>query len=216
MLCSHSKPKTIIFITIAFLVICVSAASEADDKFFVGPKITITTGDGEPAHDIPRIGLNGRYLLKRDLYITSSIDFTEYDFERPYKLLGIGSVDEVDSKVSGIIFGVGAEKDFRLNDQFKPYVAGGMAVALIDADDIVGISPDGHSYNITTDTGTEFIPYLNAGIRWEFWRNLALDLGARLEYHLADWEVTDRFSGRSYNIDDYFQYGGYVGIALSF
>lgn len=202
--------------TVVSLFVCVGAKSEADDKLLVGPYVTITTGDGEPAHDIPRNGIQGRYRIKKDLYITAIVDYTKFDFETPYDLLGIGSVDEVDSKVSGYIFGIGAEKEFKFKNQLKPYMAGGIAAAFIDADDITGRSPGGGSYNITTDTGTEFIPFLNAGIRWLFWRTLSLDIGARFEYHLADWKVKDRISGRSTNIDDYFQYGGYIGITIGF
>lgn len=77
MLFSHSMLRIIIVMTIAFLMICAGSATGADNRFSLGPYVTITTGDGEPAHDIPRIGLQGRYLLNRDLYLTMSLDYTE-------------------------------------------------------------------------------------------------------------------------------------------
>ena len=118
--------------------------------------------------------------------------------------------------MSGFIIGAGAQKEFNLTDLMKSYMAAGIGVTFISADDIVGSSQDGDVFNIATDTGTEFIPYVNGGIRWMVWRNVSLDLGARFEYHLTDWEVTDRVSGLSGRINDYIQSGCFIGVAVSF
>lgn len=208
--------KTNIIVSVIFLIIFANTVAAADNQYSLAPYVTITTGDGEPAHDIPRMGLKGRYLLNRNLYLTMTMDYTKFDFERPYKLLGIDSTNEIDAKVSGMIFGAGAEREFSFNRLIKPYVGAGIGVTFISADDITGKSPNGDAFDISTDTGTEFIPYVNGGVRWMFWRNLSLDLGTRFEYHVADWVVTDRASRLSNSIDDYFQYGGYIGIGIAF
>lgn len=113
-----------------------TTTAKTDNKFLVEPRITMTTGDGEPAHDMPRVGLIGRYRLFEGWHLALALDYAEYDFERPYKVLGINSVDETDSLVSGIIFGAGVEREFMPNQRFRPYVGGGLGIGLLDADDI--------------------------------------------------------------------------------
>ncbi len=188
----------------------------AEKRYSLMPHLTITTGNGEPAHDIPKIGLKGRYLLSRLLYLTLSLDYTEYDFERPYKLLGINATKEMDAHVSGMYLDIGTEREFYLNRMLQPYIGVGVGLTFIDADDISGRALNGDRFRIETETDTEYIPYFNSGVRWVVWNNLSLDVGTRFQYHLADWVVTDRVSRLSNNIDDYFQYGGYIGISVGF
>ena len=74
MLPNDLKPMIIVIMTVTFLMIYVDTAVEADDKFSVAPYMTITTGNGEPVHDIARIGLQGRHRLSHNLYLTTTID----------------------------------------------------------------------------------------------------------------------------------------------
>ncbi len=83
MLSSNSKPGILIAMTITFLMIHPNAMAGADHEFSLEPYITITTGNGEPAHDIPRIGLQGRYRLKQDLYLTMTLDYTNMILKGP-------------------------------------------------------------------------------------------------------------------------------------
>ena len=112
--------------------------------------------------------------------------------------------------------GGGVEYEFNAHERIKPYINGGPSIGFLDADDISGTSATGAPFTIKSDPGTEFIPFLTAGIRWNLWRNLSLDLAAKAEYHIADWEVKDTASNQKATIDDYAAFGGYLGVAFHF
>jgi len=133
MLSSDWKSKFLIAITITLLVIVTNAWTGKDYEIPLAPHI-ITSGNRKPAHDIPITSLQGRYRLNQDLDFTMTLDYTEYPFERPSRLLKLNSANEIDAKVLGIIIDAGEEREFTLNDQLKPYVAAGIGVTFINAE----------------------------------------------------------------------------------
>ena len=140
MLSSDWKSRIIIAITITLLMIVTNAWTGKDYEFPLAPHITITTGNGKPAHDIPITGLQGRYRQNQDLDLTMALNYTDYHFERPSRLLKLNSANEIDAKVLGIIIDTDEERKFTLNDQLKPYVAAGIGVTFINAEALVKIS----------------------------------------------------------------------------
>ena len=186
-------------------------------EYLIEPRYSIVVGDGEPSNDMPSFGLLARYHFSGPWHYFLSADYTEFDFETPYKVLGITNAGPViDSTASGFYLGGGVEYEFNVHNRIKPYVNGGLGIGFLDADDISGTSSAGTPFTIKSDPGTEFIPFVTAGVRWNFWRNLSLDLAAKAEYHMADWEVKDTVSNQKATIDDYAAFGGYVGVAVHF
>lgn len=55
MLSSNSRPAILLVMTITFMTIYVGTATGSDHEFSLEPYITITTENGEPAHDMPKI-----------------------------------------------------------------------------------------------------------------------------------------------------------------
>ena len=185
--------------------------------YLIEPRYSIVVGDGEPSNDMPGFGLLARYQYRGPWHYFLSADYTEFDFETPYKTLGIPvGGPAIDSTVSGFYLGGGVEYQFNVHERLKPYINGGIGIGFLDADDVSGTSAGGAPFNIKSDPGTEFIPFATVGVRWNFWRNLSLDLAAKAEYHIADWEVKDTLSNQEAAIDDYAAVGGYVGVAIHF
>lgn len=137
MLASDWKSRIIISITITLLMIVTIAWTGEDDEFPLAHHNTITTGNGKPAHAIPRTGLQGRYRLNQDLDLTMALDYADYRYKRPYPRLKLNSANEIDVKVFGNIVDVSEERKFIENDLLKPYVAAGIGVTFINAEDIV-------------------------------------------------------------------------------
>ncbi|MEA3230620.1 MAG: hypothetical protein U9Q05_02555 [Thermodesulfobacteriota bacterium] len=139
MLSSNWKSRIIIAITITLLMIVTNDWTGKDYEFPLAPHI-ITSGNGKPAHDIPITGLQERYRQNQDLDLTMALNYTDYHFEWPSRLLKLTSANEINAKVLGIIIDADEEKKFTLNDQLKPYVAAGIGVTFINAEALVKIS----------------------------------------------------------------------------
>ena len=136
MLTSDWKSIIILTISITLLMIVTKAWTGENYKFPLAPHIPITAENGKPDNDFSKFGLQGRYRTIPDL----DLDYTDYYFERSYRLLKLNSANEIDGKELGIIVDVGEERDFTLNDQLKPYVAGTIGVMFINADAFVKLT----------------------------------------------------------------------------
>jgi hypothetical protein len=210
---------TVIIVTVG---IC-SAASISfsqdpyDQKFVVGIRGGTFLGDGEPANDLPMFGIYGRYNWSEKWDLGLSLDYLSGDFERPYKLLGITSTDELDADMTNIIITVWGEREFSLKSQkLRPYIAGGIGIGLVDVDDVSGTVAGGGPFDIETDAGTEFIPALAVGLRYLFGKRWEAEIARRYSYHIADWDVEDQVSGKSDSLDNYSTYGFYFGLGFRF
>jgi hypothetical protein len=181
-----------------------------DQKFAVGIRGGTFLSDGEPSNDLPMLGLYGRYKWNEEWHFGLSLDHLSGDFERPYKLLSITSTDELDADMTNIIITLWGEREFipdgKKSQKLRPFIAGGLGIGLVDADDVSGTVAGGGQFNIETDAGTEFIPALAVGLRYLFGESWETEIVGRYSYHIADWDVEDRISGKSDSVDNYSTY----------
>lgn len=87
---------------------------------------------------------------------------------------------------------------------------------MIDVDDTQGAVAGGGQYDIKTDPDTEYILALALGLRYLLGKNWEAEIAGRYSYHIADWKVTDRISGKVSSIDDYTTNGFYLGVGFRF
>jgi len=123
-----------------------------------------------------------------------------------------------DGVFTRITLGVALEKTFEPlgNSKVIPYLSAGIGAGIIGDEDVSGSTETGAIYNIETDAGTEIIPNIILGIDWSFSDEWFLELAARADYHIADWDVEDKVSGAKESIDSYFAYGFQLGIGKQF
>lgn len=189
----------------------------AEDKLKIGARFGILVADGEPANDMPFYGVYGSYLLKPDWYLGVGVDFFEFDFEQPYKILGINSALVNDAPVSNTVISAWIEREFGQDSQaWKPFALAGIGIGMTDVDDLRGDVSGGGTYNITTDGGTEVIPFIGAGLRHSLTKRLDVEITGRADYHIGGWDVKDINSGLTASVDDYLAYGAYVGLVYRF
>jgi opacity protein-like surface antigen len=92
--------------------------------------------------------------------------------------------------------------------QFKPYVGGGLGVALLDADFIV----DGDDPN--QDTTMALAGQVGAGIRFDVTDRMTLDAGYRMKAALAGF--TSGTNGGDHTFGTYYTHVGQVGLSWKF
>jgi hypothetical protein len=190
---------------------------DTEDTWHVGGRFGIMAGDGEPSNDMMMYGVFARRRFSRCWQWGLGADFLSFDFERPYKMLGIQSSVENDAGASNTIISTWLEYEYTLGTpNWIPFFLGGIGVGITDIDDIRGDIPGGGTYDITTDGGTEAIPMIGVGFRHRVGDRLAAELGARAQYHIGGWDVKDRSSGLTESVDDYFAYGAYAGLIFRF
>ncbi len=190
---------------------------KAEDKLQIGARTGIFLASGEPANDMIFYGVYGRYLLKPNWYLGVGADFVGFDFEQPYKILKIKSTVVNDASASNTVISAWIERQYgQDSDTWKPFVLAGLGLGITDVDDVKGNVVGGGTYDIVTDGGTEVIPFVGAGYRYAFSKRFEADFAARAQYHIGGWDVKDRTSGVKGSVDDYFAYGGYVGLVFRF
>jgi hypothetical protein len=140
MLTSDWKLRIILTITVTLLMIVTIAWTGEDDEFPLAHQNAKITENEKPADPIPGTGLQGCCRLNQDLNLTMTLDYTEYNFERPSPRLKGNSTNEIDPGVLGNIFDAVGKGEFVQSELLKPYLAAGIGVTLIKAEDIVNQS----------------------------------------------------------------------------
>jgi len=193
--------------------------AETDEKkIMIGPRIGLLGVTDGPTDDFVTLGVAGRYRVNNNWLIGAAVDYTEFDLQRPYQYLGLNSLGSHDASASNTIISAFAEREFDsdLQNNIKPFITGGLGIGLTNVEDVRGKLAGGGTYNIDTDGGTEIIPSLGVGIRFNLGNQWKLEVGARADYHIADWNINDKTSGRSSSVDDYLTLGGYLSLIFDF
>ena len=75
-------------------------AGAFENKLQIGGRFGIFVADGEPANDMMMYGVYGRYRLHPSWHWGFGVDFFSFDFERPYRILGLKSTMENPEEIS--------------------------------------------------------------------------------------------------------------------
>ena len=201
----------------------VQAAAEpqvASRRFDLGLRYTLMMAGGEPANDMPYVGLLFRYAMNDRWSIGASVDKVEFDFEAPAVYLGLqqdSSIPTEDSKVKGQQFAVWVDRQYgKAPSHLRWFWSGGVGFTAPSASDARGPLEGGGTFDIQTDIGTEIIPSFAGGARWILDDRWVFELAGRLDYHVADWTLRDRVSGNTATVGGYLAYGAYVAVAVRF
>lgn len=197
-----------------------SSASAQDRRFDLGVRGIITAADGEPANDIPGFGLFGRYRFSDRWSLGIAVDQTEYDFEQPARILGLRQdedLEPIDVVAEATLVSAWLQRDFeRPGGRVVWFWGAGLGLASIDVPDAAGPLEGPGTFDIRTEADTEIIASFLGGVQWRLGSRGFLEFALRADQHFADWKLTDRVSGRTGSIDDYFAYGGQLGLGFRF
>ncbi|WP_119392907.1 outer membrane protein [Taklimakanibacter lacteus] len=119
--------------------------------------------------------------LTDDLRVELEVAYSENDVDDiRYRDGGDGSTDTYDAhgKFGILTFMANFWYDLPLSEEVKPYLGGGLGLAVVDGD--VGYD-DFDDYDPIFDSSeVAFAFQLGAGLRWQAWDNISLDVGYRL------------------------------------
>jgi hypothetical protein len=202
---------------LAAVVCLVSGALHAQERGFdLGLRLGVAAADGEPANDIPGAGVIAHYSLDEDWTVAGAIDYAEFDFEEPAKMLGIAQapdIEPVDALAESTAVRVWAERRIA-GVATRAFLGAGLGAAFLDVPDVRAPRASGGAFDIHTDAGTEILAFALAGVRRPFGEGWYAEAGVTLEQHFADWKVVDRISGAQATVDDYLSWSLYAAIGL--
>jgi hypothetical protein len=210
----------------AVLAACAAAAGAQDaggDRFDLGLRIDALVAGGEPANDLLGAGVVGRFRIDHRWWIAVSVDHSPgFDVERPYEFVGLaGAEDEagevIDAEADMTQLNAAIERRYtRPGRRLEWFWGVGAGFATVDVADVRGPLVGGGEFDLHQEVGTEILVGASAGFRVGFGRGFGLDFNLRAQQHLTDWQVTDRVSGRTAEVDDYLVTGGQIGVSWRF
>ena len=216
----QTRPTLPILLTFLAGILLAADSRGQDPRFDLGVRGTVVTAGGEPANDILSYGVFGRYRLSERWLLGAAVDQAEFDFERPWRVIGLQqdpSVETIDAIVTMTTFSGWIEREIgRRERKLKPFWSFGLGFAVPEVDDVTGPLAGGGTFNIETDAGTEILASLTAGIRYALGKRLAAEIAIRVDHHFIDWAVRDRVSGRTGSPDDYTGIGAHLALMFRF
>jgi hypothetical protein len=205
---------------LAMLLASIPASADDTDKFDIGVHLGTMLGDGVPANDMPGYGIYGLYRLNDRWSVGLGIDRTEFDYEEPARILGIPLDPDdppVDPKAEMTIYSALVERTFDASREGRQWFLGAaIGVADTDVPDVTGPTATDGTFDIDSEVDRELIVSLRGGVRQHFGERWFIQFTLRGEQHFAAWELEERNSGATARHDDYFAYGGFLGIGDRF
>lgn len=216
---SHAPFRTAALV-LAPLLAPVPALADDPGRIDVGVRLQTTMASGVPANDMPSYGIYGVYRLNDLWSVGLSLDRAEFDYEEPARRLGLPidpDAEPIDAKAEQMIIAASVERSFSAPEASREWFLGGaVGVADTDVPVITGPTATGGTFEIHTEVDREVIVSLLGGVRQRFGGNWFAEFTLRADQHFAAWEPVDQVSGAETRHDDYFAYGGYLGIGYRF
>jgi len=215
----HVMKNKIVSAAILVLVLALSGQVQAQSKFELGLRGNVLLGDGVPANDMLGFGLIGKYDLSDGWFLAGTLDAYDYDFERPYLVVGLSQdpdVKTIDSQIKSTTLGAAIGRHYGDKSGFDWFWSAGVGVGFPDASDVSGPTDNGGTFDLVIDAKTEIqimttlgTTYYTSG-RWSF------SAAARAEYHFLDITVTDTVTGNTGKVDSQTPLGAYLSVNVAF
>jgi len=202
------------------LVLMTGVSQAEDSKIEMGLRANVLLGDGVPANDILGLGVIGRYRLDNGWFIGAGIDAYEFDFERPWKIVGLvqdPDVPTIDASADSTVFNGSIGRLYNETDHgFDWFWTLGLGFSSINVDDVVGPTDTGGTFDIIFDAANEIHLMATVGSSYNFSAKWSTSFAARVEHHFMDVLITDRVSGNTAKLDSQSPIGAYLSLNYKF
>lgn len=201
----------------ALAAVACDAAMAEDRQFDIGLRGLAIIGDGEPANDMLGYGAIGRWEFRDDWHLALAMDSVAFDYETPYRVLGIESVEEIDPKNELRRLSISVERRYGGDGHWSWYWTAGAGIASVDVgENARGVTPGGEPFEIATTAEDEWHFIAGAGLRYSLGEHWALDAALTLQHHTTDYELVDLVSGATGSIGSQSPYGVTLGVNYDF
>ncbi len=202
------------------LVLMTGLSQAEDSKFEIGLRGNVLLGDGVPANDILGLGVIGRYRLNNGWFIGAGLDTYNYDYERPWKIVGLRqdpNVATIDASADNTVLSGSLGRLYNETDHgFDWFWTLGLGFGSANVDDVAGPTDTGGTFDMTFDVGSEIHVMATLGSSYNFSENWSTSFTARVEHHFMDVLITDRVSGNIAKIDSQSPLGAYLSLNYRF
>lgn len=216
----RTELKSLSRLLCAIAALASAEAAWCDDRFAAGARVNVVTAGGEPANDILSFGIFGKVRLSADWLVGAAVDKAEYDFELPWRVVGIeqsDAVEPIDALVESTIITAWLEREFGgAASANRFFLTGGAGLASPEVGRVQGPVEGGGIFDLETDAGTEILITASAGVRRNLGDHFALEFALRADHHISEWDVVDRPTGRTGQTGDYTGLGGHLAVLLRF
>jgi len=211
------RSKTIL-ITILMLS-SISTQAFGQSRFELGLRANVLLGDGQPANDVLGAGFIGKYYLDDGWFVAATLDSYDYDFERPYRTVGLlqdPDVKTIDSKISSTTLGGAFGRHFGDKSGFDWFWTAGVGVGFPDTTNISGPTDSGGTFDLVIDAKTEVQIMATLGTTYYLSDRWSFTAAARAEHHFLDITVTDLVSGVTGKVESQTPLGAYLSVNIGF
>lgn len=202
------------------LFILVPTAHSDETRYEVGLRANVLLGDGVPANDILGLGVIGRYRLKDGWFVGAGLDLYDYDFERPWRVVGLEqdpNVDTIDAPADNTVLSGSIGRLYNETDHgFDWFWTLGIGLASPNVDDVAGPTDVGGTFDLTFDVGSEIHLMATVGSSYNFSESWSASIAARVEHHFMDVLITDRISGNTATVDSQSPVGAFISLNYRF
>jgi len=207
-------------IAILTIILLSGIAQAQESKFEIGLRANVLLGDGVPSNDILGLGVIGRYRLSNGWFIGAGLDKYEYDFERPWRIVGLEQdpdIDVIDAPAdSSVISGSFGRLYNETDSGFDWFWTLGLGFASPNVDDSAGPNDMGGTFDLTFDVGNEIHLMASLGTSYNFSEKWSTSFAARVEHHFMDVLITDRVSGATAKLDSQSPIGAFLSVNYRF
>lgn len=202
-----------------FLVLVSFGPIRAQDQFELGLRGNVLLGDGQPANDILGFGIIGKYYFSDGWYLAGTLDSYDYDFERPYRVVGVSqdpNVKTIDSNITSTTLGAALGRHYGDRSGFDWFWSAGIGVGFPDSGNVSGPTDTGGTFDLLVDAKTEIQIMGTLGTSYFLSDKWSFTAAARAEHHFLDISVTDLESGNTGKIDSQTPLGAYLSVNVAF
>ena len=214
------KQETRRFAIFLLFFLWVSTVHSEETRYEIGLRANVLLGDGVPSNDILGLGVIGRYRLDSGWFVGAGLDVYEYDFERPWRIVGIEqdpSVATIDAAADSTVISGSFGRLYNETDHgFDWFWTLGVGFSSPNVDDIAGPTDAGGTFDLTFDVGNEIHLIATLGSSYNFSESWSASFAARVEHHFMDVLITDRVSGNTAKVDSQSPLGAFLSLNYRF
>jgi hypothetical protein len=197
-----------------------AALHAEDSNWDLGLRAIVLAADAPPANDMPGYGLVLHRRVGEHWRVGLALDVFEFDYEEPYKVLGIAKPDAIEA-IDGVnesqVLSAFVERQYGgAGSSWRWFWTAGAGFATIDVPVVRGPTAAGGSFDIRTEAEDEVHLVGSAGVRRRLGARWSLEAALHLQHHMLEYRLFDAVTGRTATLEGQTPWGASIGLYGAF